>query len=305
MKAMNRRQFMKTSMMAATATALGAWSSATDCGSLRLSFSTLGCPQWDFDTIVDFASKHGYSGIEFRGLMGELDLTRCKEFSRSGIAVSKQKLADKGLTIPALGSSVHLHDAAGKERRRQLDDARKYIDLAHALDASFIRVFPDRIPQGQEKARVLDRIIEGLHELNDHAAAAGVGLLLESHGDFVKMDDLHYIMQHAFTPHTGLIWDICNMWAVTKETPADVFNKLSPYIRHVHLKDAIVADNTLRYVLMGKGNVPICSALQQLNQANYSGFHSVEWEKWWHADIEGPEIALAQYPAALNNCLAR
>ena len=48
---------------------------------LRLSFSTLGCPDWDLNRIMDFAVQYGYKGIEVRGLQRELDLTKCKEFN--------------------------------------------------------------------------------------------------------------------------------------------------------------------------------------------------------------------------------
>ena len=30
----------------------------------RLAFSTLGCPDWDFQKITDFAVQHNYKGIE-------------------------------------------------------------------------------------------------------------------------------------------------------------------------------------------------------------------------------------------------
>ncbi|MBS1751570.1 MAG: sugar phosphate isomerase/epimerase, partial [Bacteroidetes bacterium] len=33
-----------------------------------LSFSTLGCPDWEFEHILDFAVKNEYQGIEIRGI---------------------------------------------------------------------------------------------------------------------------------------------------------------------------------------------------------------------------------------------
>ena len=32
-----------------------------------LAFSTLGCPDWNFQKITDFAVEHNYKGIELRG----------------------------------------------------------------------------------------------------------------------------------------------------------------------------------------------------------------------------------------------
>ena len=37
---------------------------------MKLSFTTLGCPNWSFDEIVSAAEKFGYPGIEVRGVNG-------------------------------------------------------------------------------------------------------------------------------------------------------------------------------------------------------------------------------------------
>ncbi len=47
----------------------------------KLSFSTLGCPDWSFDKIIDFAKDNNYKGIEVRGILREMDLTKVPEFS--------------------------------------------------------------------------------------------------------------------------------------------------------------------------------------------------------------------------------
>ena len=48
---------------------------------MKLSFSTLGCPNWSFDEILLRANQYGYDGVAFRGLGGEFDLTKVPEFS--------------------------------------------------------------------------------------------------------------------------------------------------------------------------------------------------------------------------------
>src|ERR1700737_756243 len=65
-----------------------------------LSFSTLGCPDWPFDKILEFASVHKYDGIELRGLLGELDLLKCPEFSSLGkTRDTRKRIEDRGLRI--------------------------------------------------------------------------------------------------------------------------------------------------------------------------------------------------------------
>ena len=75
-----------------------------------LSFSTLGCPDWEFSAIVDFAAQHDYNGIEIRGIKRQLDLSLCNEFSNAqNIAATMKMMEDKNLKFVDLGSSATMH----------------------------------------------------------------------------------------------------------------------------------------------------------------------------------------------------
>ena len=41
---------------------------------MKLAFSTLGCPNWSVEQVVEAAVQLGYDGVEVRGLRGNLDL---------------------------------------------------------------------------------------------------------------------------------------------------------------------------------------------------------------------------------------
>jgi sugar phosphate isomerase/epimerase len=248
-----------------------------------LSFSTLGCPDWSFQAIVDFATKNGYDGIEIRGIQRELDLTKCPAFRNHENILASRKLAgEKGIRIIALGSSAQLHHAGAAERKRNLDEARGFIDLAHRLTCPYIRVFPNNFPTDQERNAVMDLIVQGLAELGEYAKGSGVSVLMETHGDVVKSDDLLKIMRAAESPHTGLVWDVNNMWSVTKEPPGVVYEKLKKYIRHTHIKDGKIINGQEQYTLVGKGTSPIFEAIEVLYKGGYKGYYSFEWEKMWH-----------------------
>ena len=266
-----------------------------------LSFSTLGCPDWSFDRITDFAVEHGYQGIELRGLQREMYLPNCKEFrtsqNRKGTV---QQMRDKGIRFVGLGSSATLHFAEEGVRRKNLDEGRRFIDLAQEINCPYVRVFPNNFPDDQQRNQTIDLITKGLLELAEHAKGSKVVVLMETHGDLVKTEDLLTIMNAAEHKHSGLVWDISNMWTITKEEPEEVYKKLKKYIRHTHIKDARVVEGKLNYALLGEGQVPIFTALDQLIKDNYSGYYSFEWEKLWHPEIAEPEIALAHYPQAMK-----
>jgi sugar phosphate isomerase/epimerase len=267
----------------------------------KLSFSSLGCPGWSFEQIVDFAAANGYAGIELRGIQKELELEKCKEFSSAAnITATLNLMKQKGLQFVDLGSSCNLHIAEAAERKKNLDEAKRFIDLAEQTGCPYVRVFPNSLPKDGDKKAAMDLIAKGLMELGDYAKNTRVIVLMETHGDLVHADDIVYVMQQAAQPHTGLVWDIANMWTVTKEPPAKVYNKLKKHIRHTHIKDAkLSAHGKIEYKLLGQGEVPIFEAIDILYNDGYSGYYSFEWEKLWHPEILEPEIALADYPKAM------
>ena len=296
----SRRSFLKTTTgMLAIAVAGTAFDIRKNTP--LLSFSTLGCPDWPFKKIIDFAVENKYNGIEMRGILRELDLTKCNEFNNAeNIAATRKLVEEKGLRFVDLGSSAAMHHADTTERQKNLDEAKRFIDLAQQLNCPYIRVFPNNLPKEQDRNATIDLIIKGLVELGDHAKGSSVTVLMESHGDLVQTADLKKIMESAANEHVGMIWDIVNMWSVTKEPPAKVYPQLKKYIRHTHIKDLKIIDGKEHYTLLGKGESPIFEAIDILYTDGYKGYYSFEWEKMWHPEIDEPEIALSDYPKTMR-----
>ncbi len=298
MKLVSRKKFLLSGLGLIT---LPSFFSVKKETSLKLSFSTLGCPDWSFDKIIDFARDNRYSGIEVRGILHQMDLPLVPEFSNSeAIKATMKKMNDHGLKFVDLGSSCALHFPKGEERTKNLDEGKRFIDLAAKLNCPYIRVFPNQIPKDRDRQETLNLIIDGLKELGAYASNTNVTVLLESHGELIYKKDLLFVMEGAANQHIGLVWDVCNMWIVTKEPPEEVYDSLKPYIRHTHIKDLKIENGKEEYVLLGTGIVPIFQAIDLLYKNNYPGYYSFEWEKLWHPEILDPQIALADYPLAIK-----
>ncbi len=268
---------------------------------LKLAFSTLGCPDWNFPQIVDFAKLRGYTGIELRGIQRQMDLSKCGEFNTE----SKRKetlilMKDKGLQFVDLGSSANMHLMDAAENKKNLDEGRSFVDLAQEINCPYVRVFPNKIPKDQKEATI-EVIAQHLHQLGEYAKGKNVTVLMETHGDAVWTADIVKIMELANHAQVGLVWDVSNMWTITKEPPVDVYKRLSKYIHHTHIKDAKMENNEPHYVFIGKGEVPIFQAIDALNKGGYKGYYSFEWEKMWHPEIDEPEAAFADYSKAMQD----
>lgn len=262
---------------------------------LPLGFSTLGCPTWPWTRILDFAAEHQFASIELRGIQTNMDLTKVPEFAPERIGDARRQLAAHGLSVSCLGASAHMHELDPVKHAAQLDEARRFIDLAHALGAPYVRVFGNEYVAGVPRDEMLAHIAGALRELGGYARAKGVTVIIESHGDFIDSPALLEILQRADSPNVALLWDAHHTFVSGKEQPEDTVRQLGRYIRHTHLKDSAPAGNDRRYVLTGTGEVPVKRQIAALAKIGYRGLYSFEWEKRWHPTIEEPEVAITHY----------
>jgi sugar phosphate isomerase/epimerase len=267
---------------------------------LPIGFSTLGCPSWSWSKILDFAQQNGFAAVELRGLQGTMDLPSRPEFADGQIEQSKKGIAKRGLHISCVSSSAEMHNT-GPEHEKQLADARRFIDLASRLGASYVRVFGNKLVGPRDAA--VEHIGASLRELGDYAAPKSVTVILESHGDFTNSSILRDVLEKAASPHVGLLWDAHHTFVDGKEDPAFTYSQLGKHIRHTHLKDSRMENGERHYVLTGRGDVPVKRQVEVLVGAGYGGYYSFEWEKVWHPELEEPEVAIADYARAMTQYL--
>ncbi|MDQ6634660.1 MAG: sugar phosphate isomerase/epimerase [Gemmatimonadota bacterium] len=262
---------------------------------LPLGFSTLGCPGWDWQRILDFAQAHRFGAVELRGIGTQMDLPLLPTLQPAQLAQTRRELAAHDLVVSCLGSSTNLHEMEPAKHEAELAHARRFIDLAQALGAPWVRVFGNKYVAGVPRDQMLAHIAAGLRTLGDYAKERGVTILLESHGDFVDSPTLVELMRRADGPGVALLWDAHHTFAFGKEEPEATLIAIKSHVRHVHLKDSVPAGADRRYVLTGTGDVPVGRQIAALAKSGYRGVYSFEWEKRWHPEIEEPEVAFPQF----------
>ncbi|MBO0727339.1 MAG: sugar phosphate isomerase/epimerase [Blastocatellia bacterium] len=299
-----RRKFINLGAAAIAAPAIIRTGKAAE--RLPIAFSTLGCPAWEWKTILDQAAQNGFAAFEMRGLAGEMDLPKSPQFIGAKLKESLKDLEALGLKISDLGASTNMHEPDAAKRARQMDEAKRFIELAHQLRAPYVRVFPNQMVKGEDRKTTIDRIIAGLRELGDQAKGSEVTIIVESHGEFVTSPPLLEIIGGADHPNVAFLWD-AHHTCVAGESPAETFRRLGRYVRHTHLKDSRAPrgdEKDRRYVLTGTGEVPVKETVKVLAASGYSGYYSFEWEKKWHPEIEEPEIAIPHYAKVMRQYLA-
>ncbi len=297
-----RRDFVKGASFA-----VGAAAFAKEHGAqLPIAFSTLGCPDWELKKILDFAADHQFAAIELRGLQGNLDLPSHPAFAAGQIDQTKRDIAGHGIKIACVSSSTRTGEEDSGKRAKEVADGRRFIDLASSLGAPYVRVFGDGAPVEKGAApgdELKARVAAGLHELGEYAGPKNVTVILESHDNFTASATLSDVFRRADSDHAALLWDAHHTFATSNEEPEFTVKQLGKWIRHTHIKDSVGTGEDRKYVLTGRGTVPIKRQVEALRSIGYRGYFCFEWEKVWHPDLEDPNVAFADYSQVMSGYL--
>ena len=263
---------------------------------MKLAFTTLGCPDWDFATIVARAAEYGFDGVDFRGVGGEMDIWKLAEFS-SDIAETAARVRDAGLEVPCISSSGRLLQDTDEDRRTSIDNVADSARVGQALGATRVRVFG-----GYNGDRPYDEALEEaagvLDTMAREAAKYGVAVLVETHDDWIATDKVCALLDAAVEPNIGAIWDINHPFRAAGEQPEQSWANFGRHVKYLHVKDtAEAADGEKAHCLMGEGEVPVREIVALLQREGYDGWLAYEWEKQWHPEIADPEVA---FPACVK-----
>jgi sugar phosphate isomerase/epimerase len=270
---------------------------------LKLAFSTLGCPEWNLEQIAEAACNLGFQGIELRALGGSINLLERPELQGSAIEQTRAFLQDQNLSICCVDTSCSFDAVDGKIRQESVEIALHHCELAAALGAPLIRVFPNEVPSAATREETRDRIAASLREVAKRAPS-GVRVGLETHGDFARGYAAAEIVRLCDQWNLGLIWDVANALAAG-DSIEESARAVAPHLMHVHLRDAraVAGGEHWLPVLAGRGAVSFAETIDALHGLSYDGYVSFEWEKYWHPEIEEPEVAFADFAKAMKLAL--
>lgn len=271
---------------------------------MRLAFSTLGAPAWDTAHSLAAAAASGFDGIEWRLVDGQVidtsfDVGRAELIGRAADSA--------GLRIPAVGSSIDLA-APATERAQVLRDTRRMLEIAGAMGAEFLRVFPGAHPHD---APATEWLREAVNELAPDIRGSGVRLALEVH-DSRDQPGIRGRSCSAFlgealsglpTELVGVLWDVANPY-LEGETADVTWRNIGPMLLYLHVKDmAWDSQRGWMYVNCGDGDLPLREIFDCLGGSAFEGWVSFEWEKFWVPDLDAPEIAFPRFMAYMREYL--
>lgn len=259
---------------------------------MKLSFSTLGCPDWTLEHIAGRAKSCGFDGVELRVADDGLHLKPA--VSDDEVKRVRDLFAQANVPIFALCAYASFSSPDPAALRGNCELARRLIALAGALGAGTVRCYGGKF-DGEDRSAVAARAAEALRAVAAEAAERGVVIALETHSAWARGTDLMQIVGPVDSPGLGVLFDLNNTFAETGEW-RQTYAAIRPKIAHCHVKDDYLdADGRRHHVMIGAGDLPLGEMLCQLKHDGYSGYLSFEWEKRWGPDLAPPEEVFPQY----------
>ena len=259
---------------------------------MKISFSTLACPDFSWSDIYSMAKDLGFNGIEVRGIGEETNAVKAKPFTEDKVEQTAEKLRSLGLEIPCLSTGCCLKFS--DKREENLAEISAHADLATKLNTPYIRILADLTPAPE--GEVDDSFIaEVLKEAATVAEEKNVMLLVETNGVYSDTARLKKLLDTVNSPAVGALWDMHHPYRYMGETGQQTVENLGDYIKFIHVKDSEIKDGKLTYKLMGEGDMPLHEMLSALQRIGYDGYISLEWVKRWSRDLYAAGIVFPQF----------
>jgi sugar phosphate isomerase/epimerase len=225
----------------------------------------------NFETQLKGLSSLNIRFIEIRGVNGK----NISNLTPPEIREVQDKLKDFGISVSSIGSpigKITLQDDFGSH----LDMAKRIFETAHTLNSPFVRIFSFYIPQGSDAALYRNEVMERMGAIVEAAKGSGLTMLHENekeiYGDIPErcLD----LLKTFGSPHFACAFDPANFVQCGSEAYPAAYELMKPYIKYVHIKDALAEDG--RNVPAGMGAGRIEEVLRDLKANGYNGFLSLE-----------------------------
>ena len=174
---------------------------------------------------------------------------------------------------------------------QELQEIRKWIEVAHKLGAGHIRIFGGEAPPGASLDQAADWAVSVLGRAAEESGKRGVILGLENHGGITaRAETMIRILERVDSPWVGINLDTGNFL----QDPYRQIKACAPYAVNVQVKTRV----------MGPEGEPVPAdwdrILQTLAAAGYKGYLALEYE-----GEEDPVTAVPRFLRKLKALAAR
>jgi sugar phosphate isomerase/epimerase len=191
---------------------------------------------WDLPTLIKNCQQTGFQGVELRtthkhGVEPSLNAAQRKEVAK--------RFADSQVELVGLGTVCEFHSPEAAVLRKNVEDAKAFIRLAHDVGGSGIKVRPNGLPAGVPIAKTIEQIGTSLDEIAAFGEGYGIEIRLEIHGRGTsEIPNIRKIMDVSKNPGSKLCWN-CNAEDLAGAGLAANFASVQDRLGTIHIHDLI------------------------------------------------------------------
>ncbi|HTI71988.1 MAG TPA: sugar phosphate isomerase/epimerase family protein [Candidatus Limnocylindria bacterium] len=252
----NRRQFLGSTLGLAAAAGVNVSPSAqaepvkpgfAKSSNIKLGMVTYNIGKdWDIPTLIRNCTEARFDGVELRTTHKhgvEVSLTAAER------AEVKRQFADSPVQAFSLGSTFDFHTPDAAKLKKDIEDAKAYMVLAHDIGATGIKVRPNGLPKEVPVEKTLEQIGRSLRELGEFGDSRGLQIRLEVHGPGTSaVPYIKTIMDVADRPNVGVCWN-SNQNDLDGAGFDANFDLVKNKIVEVHLRDLFLEEYPFRRLL--------------------------------------------------------
>lgn len=233
-----RRAFLQTSLAAALAAGVEARDKANPAlggGGFKLGLVTYNLAKdWDVPTIIKNCELTGFEAVELRtthkhGVEPSLSKERRAEV--------KSRFGGSKVRLLSLGSVCEFHSPDQAVVRKNVEECKRFLELAHDIGGLAVKVRPNGIPAEVSEQKTIAQIGAALRECGETAKGHGVEVWVEVHGkDSCQPERMAKMMEAADHPNVGICWN-SNQEDLTGASVKPGFTRLKPWLRNSHINE--------------------------------------------------------------------
>ncbi len=233
---MNRRGFVLSAAAAASTPLMRPVSAAPTAGPGfhlgAITYNTM--KDFDVETIIRVLEGAGFEGVELRtGHKHGVEPSISHE-ERSRV---RRRFEQSKIRLVSYGTTCRFQSPDAAERKKQLDIARQFVDLAHDTGALGIKIQPMGFPEGVSKETTIQNFGASLRELGEYGAGQRVEIWMEVHGRGTSDPPVAAaIVRAAGHKNVGVCWN-SNDTDLTNGSVKESFELLKPWIKSVHINE--------------------------------------------------------------------
>jgi len=225
----------------------------------------------DLSVQMDILAGHNIKHIEIRGANGK----NVSNYTPNEIKVIKSELDSKNFKISAIGSpigKIKITDDMAPE----LEKFKNVLEIARILETDYIRIFSFFVPQDEDASIYRDEVLSRYTKYIEIAKGSGITLLHENEKDIYGdiPERCLDILKSLNCPYLLATFDPANFIQCGVNPYPYAFEMLEPYIKYIHIKDALM--NSGKVVPAGMGDGKVKEMMSYLSSSGYEGFLTLE-----------------------------